>query len=113
MSHFSMFVPTQPNVKLANGNTGHAKGIGIILFCIKNCPIVNPVGPVYCHQCHTYNTISLGALKCNFGFKKVMYEPIEHCGLVYSKNRIFLNLSINVLVMFPLSYYNEFQRNCS
>ena len=30
MSHFSMFVPTKDNVKLANGNTGNEQGIGII-----------------------------------------------------------------------------------
>ena len=30
MSYFSMFFPTKANVKLANGNTGHAQGIGII-----------------------------------------------------------------------------------
>ena len=31
MSHFYMFVPTKDTVKLANGNTGHAQGIGIFL----------------------------------------------------------------------------------
>ena len=29
MSHFSMFVSTKATLKLANGNMGHAKGIGI------------------------------------------------------------------------------------
>ena len=31
MSYFSMFVPTRATVKMANGNTGHAQGIGIFL----------------------------------------------------------------------------------
>ena len=30
VSHFSIFILTNITVKLANGNTGHAKGIGII-----------------------------------------------------------------------------------
>ena len=37
MSHFSMFVSTKATVKLANGNTGHDQGIGIILCCFPNC----------------------------------------------------------------------------
>ena len=47
MSHFSMFVPTNATVKLANGITGHAQGIGIILCLFPNCSIIYPVGPVY------------------------------------------------------------------
>ena len=39
MSHFSMFVPTKANVKLANRNTGHAQGNGIILFCFLTTPL--------------------------------------------------------------------------
>ena len=31
MSHFYMFLPTKATVELANGNTGHSQGIGIIL----------------------------------------------------------------------------------
>ena len=30
MSHFSLFVPTNSTVKMSNGNTAHAQGIGII-----------------------------------------------------------------------------------
>ena len=45
MSHVYMFVPIKANVKLANINTGHAQGIGIILCCFNNCPIIYPVGP--------------------------------------------------------------------
>ena len=30
MESFSMFIPTQDNMKLANGNTGYSQGIGII-----------------------------------------------------------------------------------
>ena len=32
MSHFSMSAPTMATMKLDNGNTGHAQGIGIILY---------------------------------------------------------------------------------
>ena len=46
MSHFSMFVPTRANLKLANGNTGHAQVIGIILCPFPNFPIIYPVGLV-------------------------------------------------------------------
>ena len=49
MSHFSMFYPTKATMKLANGNTGHAQGIGIIVCCFHNCSIIYLVGPVcYC-----------------------------------------------------------------
>ena len=37
MSHFSMFVTTKATVKLANGNTVHVQGIGIILCHFPNC----------------------------------------------------------------------------
>ena len=47
MSHFSMFVTTKATVKLANGNTGHAQGIGIILRRFPNCLTIYPVGTVY------------------------------------------------------------------
>ena len=43
MSHFSMFVPTKATVKLDNGKTGHAQGIGIILCQFPNCLIIYPV----------------------------------------------------------------------
>ena len=36
MSQFSMFVPTKYTAKLANGNTGHAQGIGIIFIAFLN-----------------------------------------------------------------------------
>ena len=32
MSHFSMFFPTKATLKLANGNTGHAQGIGNLFY---------------------------------------------------------------------------------
>ena len=63
MSHFSMFVPTKSTVKLDNGNTGHAQGIGIILCRFPNCSVIYPVGPVYYFTDHPSNTISSGALK--------------------------------------------------
>ena len=68
MSHFSMFVPTKATVKLANGNTGHAQGIGIILCRFPNCSIIYPVGPVYYCPGHPSKTISSGALKFYIGF---------------------------------------------
>ena len=57
ISHYSMFVPTKVTVKLANGNTGNAQGIGIFLYCIKNFPIIYPVGPVYFCPGHPSITI--------------------------------------------------------
>ena len=82
MSHFSMFVPTKAPVKLANGNTGHAQGIGIILCRFPNCSIIYPVVPVYYCTCHPSNTISSVALKFYIGFKKVKSEPLAHCDFV-------------------------------
>ena len=79
MSHFSMFFPTKANVKLANGNTRDAQGIGIIPCRFPNFSIIYPVGPVnYCPG-DPPNTISSGALKCYVGFQKVTSQPIEHC----------------------------------
>ena len=63
MSHFSMFIPTKSDVKLANGNMGHAQVIGIIFCCFPNRTIIYPVVPVYHYQGNPYNTNSLGGLK--------------------------------------------------
>ena len=82
ISHFSMFVPTKATMKLSNGNTGHAQGIGIILCRFTNCSIIYPVGPVYYFPGHPSNTISSGALKFCIGFKKVTSEPLEHYDFV-------------------------------
>ena len=82
MSHFSMSVPTKVTVKMDNGNTVHSQGIGIILCCFLNCPIIYPVGQVCYFLGHPSNTISLGALNFYVSFQKVKYEPIEHCGSV-------------------------------
>ena len=82
MSHFSMFFPTKATAKLANGNTGHAQEIGIILCHFPNCSIIYPVGTVYYCPGHPSNTISSGALKFYIGFKKVTSEPLEHCDFV-------------------------------
>ena len=77
-----MFVPTKTTVKLSNGNTGHAKVIGVILYRFPNYSIIYPVVPVYYFQGHPSNTISSSALKVYVGFQKVTYEPIEHCDFV-------------------------------
>ena len=69
MSPFSIFFPTKATVKLANGNTGHAQGIGIILCCSPNCTIIYLVGQVYYCRDHPTNTISLGGLKFLLVFK--------------------------------------------
>ena len=79
MSHFSMFVPTKATMKLANGNTGHSQGIGIILCRFPNCSIICTVGPVYYFPGQPSNTISSGALKFYVGFQKVTSEPLENC----------------------------------
>ena len=77
-----MLVPTKATVKLANGNTVHAQGIGIILFCFPNCPIIYPVGPVYYCPGLPLNTFSPGALKFYVYFQKATPEPFEHCNFV-------------------------------
>ena len=66
-------------MKLANGNTGHAQGIGIILCHFTNCPIIYAFGTVYYCPGHQYDTISSGARKFNVGFQKVTSETLEHC----------------------------------
>ena len=91
MSHFSTFVLTKATVKLANGNTGHAQGIGIILFRFPNCSIIYPVGLVYYCPVHPSNTISSGALKFYIGFKKVISEPLEHCDFVDPQGRSWIS----------------------
>ena len=48
----------QPNLKMANGNTKYAQGIGIILCRFPKCSIIYPVGPFYYYSCHPSNTIS-------------------------------------------------------
>ena len=77
-----MFPPTKATVKLANGNTGHAQVIGIMLCCFHSCPSIYLVGPVYYCPCHPSNTISSGAIKIYVGFQKVTSEPLEHCDFV-------------------------------
>ena len=67
---------------LANGNKGHAQGIGIILCCFPNCSIKYTVGPVYYCPVHPFNTISSGALNFYIDFKNVASEPLEHCDFV-------------------------------
>ena len=39
MSHTSMFMPTKDTVKLANGNTGNAQGIGIFRAIFLTVPL--------------------------------------------------------------------------
>ena len=73
-----MFVTTKTTVKLSNGNTRHAQGIGVILCRFPNCTIIYPVGPVYYFPSCLSNIISSGALKLYSGFIKVASEPLEH-----------------------------------
>ena len=82
-----MFVPTKTTVKLDNGNTGHAQGIGIILCCFTNCYIIYPVVPVYYCPGHPSNTILSSALIFYVGFQKVMPGPLEHCEFVDPKGQ--------------------------
>ena len=83
MSHFSMFVPTNSHVKLANGNMGHAQVIGIILCHFTSCPIIYPVVPVDYFTVNPSNTISSDDLKFYLGLKNINFENIEHCDFVY------------------------------
>ena len=68
MSHFSMSVPTKDTLKLANGNTGHAQGIGIVLCCFHNCSIIYPVETFYYCRVQPSKNISSGALKFYISF---------------------------------------------
>ena len=86
-----MFVPTKATVKLANGNTGHAQGIGIVLCRFPNFPIIYTVGPVYYCPGHPPNTIALVALKLFVGFQKVKSEPIEHFDFVEPQGRSWIS----------------------
>ena len=85
ISQFSMFVSTKATVKLDNGNTRHAQGIGIILCRFSNYSIIYPVVPVYYFTGHLSNTISSGALKFYAGFQKFTSELFEHCDFVDSQ----------------------------
>ena len=67
MSHFSMFAPTKSTVKLANGNQGHARVIGIILCRFPTCPIIYILWTVYYFLGHPSNTISLDSLEFYVG----------------------------------------------
>ena len=77
MSHFNMFVPTKATVELANGNTGHAQGIEIILCQFPNCKILYPVGTVYYCPCQPSNTISSGELKFCIGLKNLYLKLLN------------------------------------
>ena len=66
-----MFVLTKANVKLANGNIGHAQVFEIILCCFPNCPIIYPVVPVYYFPGRPCNTLSSASLKFYIGFQKL------------------------------------------
>ena len=78
----SMFSNTKATVNLANRNTVHTQGIGIILCRFPNCLIIYPVVPFYCCPGHPSNTTSSAVLKFYIGFKKVTSEPLEHCDFV-------------------------------
>ena len=76
MSHFSMFVPAKVSVKLDNGNTVHAQGMGIILCRFPNYSIIYPVVPVYYFPGHPSSTISSSSLKVYVGFQNSISEPL-------------------------------------
>ena len=82
ISCFSMFFPTKATVKLANGNTWHAQGIGIILCRFPNFSILYTVGPVYYFPVHPSITISSGDLNFHAGFQKFTSERLEYCDYV-------------------------------
>ena len=114
MSHFSMFVPTKANVKLAYGNPVHAQGIGIVLCHFPNLPIIYSVDTDYYCTGHPSNNMSLGALKFNVGFKKVTYEPLEIIKLLL---KIFRNQDKRVSFIRvdedgELERYSESMRAC-
>ena len=130
MSHFSMFVSTKATVKLANGNTGHAQGIGIILCRFPNFLIIYPVGLVYYFPGHPSNTISSGALKFYIGFKMLHLNLLNIVNLLtlkvvvgdhYTRLKIILTifnskLSRSILIETRIllsQLYVEFQKKLS
>ena len=82
MSKLSMFVLIKSTMNLANGNTGHAQIIGIILCRFPNCPIIYPVVPVYYCTGHPSNTISFVFFKFYIGSQSFTSELLDHCGFV-------------------------------
>ena len=86
-----MFVPTKYTVKLANGNTRHAQGIGIITCRFPNCFIIYPVIPVYYCPGHPSNTIPSGDLKFYIGFQTVTSEPLVHCDFIDSNGHSWIS----------------------
>ena len=88
-----MFVPTKANLKSANWYTVHAQGIGIILCGFTNCTIIYLVESVYYCPGHPFNTVSLGLLKWNVGFQKVLSETLENFDFP-SPSRLFLDIPL-------------------
>ena len=76
------FFPTNTTVKLANGNTGNAQGIGIILSLFPNCSIIYPVRPCYYFKGHPSKHYHIRFPQILCWFKNVTYEPLEHCDFV-------------------------------
>ena len=81
-----MFVPTKATVKLANGNTGNAQGIGIILCCFPNCHIIYLVGTVYYCLGHPSKKISSGALKFILASKRLYLNLFKIVTLLNLRN---------------------------
>ena len=74
-------------MKLANGNTGHAQVILIILCLFINCYIIYSARPAYYLPGHHSNTISLGDLKFYVGFQKFTSETIGKFDFIDSLGR--------------------------
>ena len=66
-----MLVPTKANMKLANGNTRHAQGIGIVLGSFPNCPIIYTVRPVYYCPGHPLKKSDLVPSNLMLAFKRL------------------------------------------
>ena len=76
---------------MANGNTGHAQEIGIILCRFNNCSIIYTMGPVdYCPG-HPSKTISSGALEFYVGFQNFMSETLGHCEFAYPQGHSWIS----------------------
>ena len=88
MSHFSFFVTTKATVKLDDVNTGHAQGIGVIIYCFPNRYIIYPVVLFYYYPGRPSNTITSGALKFYVGFQNIKSEP--HFDFVYPQGRSWI-----------------------
>ena len=101
MSHIYMLVPTNANMKLANGNMVHAQVIGIILCHFSNYDIIYLAVPVYWCSYHPYNNIKLCALHIMLVFQRLRLNLLNI--VFFGPSRFFLAVTLPYSKQFLLS----------